>query len=198
MAKMSIAAPSRVKKSVVDRHADQKTRRIIPQKSGWLFDPCANESGAVRHSFSWQIFRLLIVVCLLAYIPPVFSQDLSTDELQVALNSYFDNFNVKIVYPSISLSKKISDSTAVNVRYLVDVISAASMKSHFEIDGVTSATSKEDGGGDNVPDEVRHELGLGFTDVPGGGLIKGGTLSLNSLYSGEHDYASMTVDGTCF
>ncbi|MFQ5627286.1 MAG: DUF3570 domain-containing protein [bacterium] len=124
------------------------------------------------------------------------AQDLSEDELQLTLNSYFDNFNVKIIYPSISLSKKISDSTAINVRYLVDVISAASMKSHFDVDGVSSATSKEDGGGDNVPDEVRHEVGVGFTDVLNGGIIKGGTLSLNSLYSVEHDYSSFTLAGT--
>lgn len=120
-----------------------------------------------------------------------FSQELPDNELQVNLNSYFDSFNVKIVYPTISFTKRLTDSSSVNVRYLVDVISAASMKSHFDVDGVTSATEKEDGGGDDTPDEVRHEFGVGISE-----LIRGGTLSVNALYSKEHDYTSLTFAGS--
>ncbi|MFQ5651153.1 MAG: DUF3570 domain-containing protein [bacterium] len=119
------------------------------------------------------------------------AQDLPADELQVNLNSYFDSFDVTIVYPSISYTKRMTDSSTINVRYLVDVISAASMRSHFIVDGVTSATEKEDGGGDNTPDEVRHELGAGITQ-----LINGGTLSVNGLFSKEHDYRSVTLAGS--
>lgn len=121
----------------------------------------------------------------------VFSQDVPENELQVNLNSYFDNFSVKIIYPTVSFTKRLTDSSSVNVRYLVDVISAASMKSHFDVDGVTSATEKDDGGGDDTPDEVRHELGVGISE-----LIRGGTLSVNALYSKEHDYTSLTFAGS--
>ncbi|MFQ5605518.1 MAG: DUF3570 domain-containing protein [bacterium] len=134
--------------------------------------------------------QLLISICFFA-ATATFSQDLPESELQVNLNSYFDSFNVEIVYPSISLTKKLSETTSVNARYLVDVISAASMKSHFTVDGVTSATEKEDGGGDNSPDEVRHEIGGGFTQA-----IKDGVLSVNYLLSKEHDYRSTTLAGT--
>ncbi len=119
------------------------------------------------------------------------AQEIPDNELQVNLNGYFDSFNVQIVYPSVSFTRRLSDSSSVNVRYLVDVISAASMRSLFKVDGVTSATDKEDGGGDNTPDEVRHELGVGLAQ-----LFSGGTLSLNLLYSREHDYRSLTVAGT--
>ncbi len=140
-----------------------------------------------------MVKRLLAICCLLLVSGSVPAQDLPDNELQVAINSYFDNFNVKIVYPTISLTRRFSDSSTVNVRYLVDVISAASMRSHFNVDGVTSATEQEDGGGDDRPDEVRHEFGLGVNELLAGGLLKGGIFSLNALYSREHDYSSFTV-----
>ncbi len=140
-----------------------------------------------------MVKRLLAICCLLLASGSVSAQDLPDNELQVAINSYFDNFNVKIVYPTISLTRRFSDSSTVNVRYLVDVISAASMRSHFNVDGVTSATEQEDGGGDDRPDEVRHEFGLGVNELLAGGLLKGGIFSLNALYSREHDYSSFTV-----
>lgn len=138
------------------------------------------------------------VVMILFMLLPLAAQgqDLSEDELQVTMNGYFDNFNVNIVYPSMSFTKRVSDSTTVNLRYLVDVISAASMRSHFDVDGVSSATPKEDGGGDDVPDEMRQEFGLGFTDLLKGGLIRGGSFSLNTIYSTEHDYTSFTLAGS--
>lgn len=140
--------------------------------------------------------RRSVLCAVLLATTPIFAQDLPEDEIQVNLNSYFDNFNVKIVYPAISFTKRVKDSSLVNIRYLVDVISAASMRSHFTVDGVTSATEKEDGGGDNRPDEIRHEFGAGYTELMGGGLLKNGQISLNTLYSIEHDYSSFTIAGT--
>lgn len=138
------------------------------------------------------VVKTIWVILMLAFWSHAgYSQEIPDDELQVNLNSYFDSFNVKIVYPSISFTKRLTDSSSVNVRYLVDVISAASMKSLFKVDGVTSATDGEDGGGDNTPDEVRHEFGAGISQV-----LSGGTLSANLLYSKEHDYKSVTLAGT--
>lgn len=146
--------------------------------------PKAVDAGVVRIIKSF--------IALIGMIPiAVHSQDLPENELQVNLNSYFDSFNVKIVYPSVSFTKKLTDSSSVNIRYLVDVISAASMRSLFKVDGVTSATNKEDGGGDDTPDEVRHEFGAGITQG-----IREGVLAVNGLFSKEHDYQSVTLAGT--
>lgn len=132
-------------------------------------------------------------IMLLALPAVAQAQDAPADEVQVNLNSYFDNFNVKIYYPTLSLTKRFSDSTSVTARYLVDVISAASMRSHFDVDGVTSATQKDDGGGDDKPDEIRHEFSLGVTDIMRRGLLPNGSLSVNAIYSREHDYSSFTL-----
>ncbi len=129
----------------------------------------------------------LLAICL-CFSPVAYGQDLPESELQVNLNSYFDSFDVKIVYPMVSYTRKLTESSTINARYLIDVISAASMKSHFVVDGVTSATEREDGGGDDTPDEVRQEVGLGITH-----LLAGGTLSMNLLHSSEHDYRSVTI-----
>ena len=139
------------------------------------------------------IFALL---CCFLFFSTAFAQDLPQDEIQVNLNSYFDNFNVQIYYPTVALTKRFSDSSSVNLRYLVDVISAASMRSYFTVDGVTSATKSEQGGGDNKPDEVRQELAFGFNELLQGGVLKGGSVALNALYSREHDYASFTLAGS--
>lgn len=141
------------------------------------------------------VVKKLALVVWLGTVSLCFSQDLPDNELQVAMNTYFDNFNVKIFYPTVSITRRFSDSSTVSVRYLVDVISAASMRSHFDVDGVTSATEKDDGGGDDRPDEVRHEFGIGVNELVAGGLLNGGTVSLNALYSREHDYSSFTLAG---
>lgn len=133
------------------------------------------------------VVRILIFFILLYLATFSFSQELSDEEIQANFNFYFDNSNVAIVYPSLGLTKNVGESTSVTGRYLVDVISAASMKSHFEVDGVTSATSRKVGGGDNTPDELRHEIGLGITQI-----FWNSTISLNGLYSTEHDYTSKT------
>ena len=115
-------------------------------------------------------------------------QELPDEEVQVNLNGYFDNFRVNVLYPSVSLTKHVGETTSLTGRYLVDVISAASIKSRFEVDGVTSATSNEHGGSQGGLDEVRHEVGLGITQ-----LLSKATLTLNGLYSTEHDYTSKTL-----
>ncbi len=134
------------------------------------------------------IFSLAIVLCLLAIVA---AKELPEDELQFNLSSYLDNFRVTVFYPNLSLTKRISENTSLTGRYLVDVITAASMKSKFQLDGITSATQSNHGGGDNTPDELRHELGVGITRVMGEQ-----SLSLNGIYSTEHDYTSTTFAGT--
>ena len=142
--------------------------------------------------------KVLLVIMFLLPIP-MMSQELPPDELQMNLNGYFDNFRVQIVYPDISIKKSIGEFTSLNARYLVDVISAASMKSHFDnvfsfesekrgIDAYSSATPKDHGGGDDYPDEMRHEIGAGITQI-----IGEWTLSLNNIYSFENDYSSETI-----
>ena len=91
--------------------------------------------------------RLLLAGCLgLMVSASALAQDLPPDEVQVNLNGYFDNFRVNIVYPSISMTGAISPTTSLTGRYLVDVISAASMRSQFQVDGVTSASGRGHGG----------------------------------------------------
>ncbi len=120
-----------------------------------------------------------------------YAQDIPEDELDVRINSYFDNFRVTVIYPQISISKKLSDGTSISVRYLSDIISSASMRANFQVDGITSATTRKQGGGDDTPDEWRHEFGTGITQK-----VFQGILSLNASYSREHDYSSKTIVGS--
>lgn len=128
---------------------------------------------------------LIIFLCLPFY---GFAQQEKSDEVQVNFNSYFDNFKLNVIYPSINIVKSIDDKTSITGSYLVDAISSASMKMIFKVDGVTSATTGQHGGGDNTPDELRHQINLGvirnFSDV---------TVSADGMYSTEHDYSSKTV-----
>jgi hypothetical protein len=138
--------------------------------------------------------------------------ELPEDELQAAFNGYFDNFRVRILYPTFSITKKISPAVSITGRYVVDAITAASMQNRFAIDGVTSATTRwtpsgvpassapvdgvtsastpNSGGGESEDgfDEVRHEFNAGIIR-----LIGDGTLSLNGLFSTENDYRSWTA-----
>lgn len=128
------------------------------------------------------------------------ADELPENEFQAVFNGYFDNFRVNILYPMISLTKRVSGSTSVTGRYLVDCITAASMRSRFEIDGVTSATSgpvtdavtsasqRNSRYPESTFDEVRHEWNAGLLH-----LIGDGSLSFNILYSIEHDYSSWTL-----
>lgn len=121
----------------------------------------------------------------------IYAQDVPEDELQARINTYFDNFGVAVIYPSINYSKKLSENTSVSATYLTDIISAASMQSLFEVDGITSATDNTVGGSDNTPDEWRHEIGIGVTQK-----ISEGSFYVNGIYSIEHDYSSKTVLGS--
>ncbi len=132
-----------------------------------------------------------VALFLALYTPlPVTGLELPENEVQVNFNSYIDNFNVTIGYPSFSITRRASERTSLSGRYVVDVISSASMQARFEVDGITSATMSSEGGGDDTPDELRHETGLGITR-----LIGDGTISVNGIYSTEHDYQSSTVAG---
>ncbi len=145
--------------------------------------------------------RLIVFLFLICSFS-VLSEELPEDEIQVNLNSYFDNFDVNIIYPEISITKSVSQSTTINARYLVDIITAASLRSHFDsvysyqsvkngLDAYTSATKKTFGGGDDIPDELRHEIGTGITQFFGDISV-----SLNLLYSTEHDYRSLSYMGS--
>jgi hypothetical protein len=142
-------------------------------------------AAAVVNKFLFTAFLVSLTVV------PALSQTVPEDELQVNINTYFDNFRLYVAYPSVNITKKISGTTSITGRYLVDIISSASMRSIFKVDGVTSATPNQHGGGDDTPDELRNQFGLGVTQSIGQGL-----LSLNGMYSREHDYSSKTFAGT--
>lgn len=131
------------------------------------------------------------IILILAFISTCYSQDIPENELDARINSYFDNFGVIVVYPQVSFTKKLSDNTGFTLRYLSDVISSASMKSWFKVDGITSATTHNQGGADNTPDEWRHEFGGSVSQK-----IANGVLTLNGQYSTEHDYSSKTFSAS--
>ncbi|MCB0727803.1 MAG: DUF3570 domain-containing protein [Ignavibacteriae bacterium] len=134
---------------------------------------------------------ILIFLLIIFTGSSLIAQDIPEDELQARINTYFDNFGVIVVYPSINYSKKLSENTSVSATYLTDIISAASMQSLFEVDGITSATDNTVGGSDNTPDEWRHEIGIGVTQK-----VAEGSFYINGLYSIEHDYSSKTILGS--
>lgn len=138
-----------------------------------------------------------------------FAQLVPGNETQVNFSGYFDSFNVSVLYPSISITKKVSWSTSITGRYLVDLITAASIRNGYtgstttsntsasKVDAVTAASGSSSGGsGDGLEnplpefDEVRHEFNLGFAQS-----IAGGILTLDGLYSTESDYTSATIIG---
>ncbi|OGU17333.1 MAG: hypothetical protein A2X61_06825 [Ignavibacteria bacterium GWB2_35_12] len=147
-------------------------------------------------------FTLFTLLILFYQVLPCKSQELPPEEIQVDFNSYFDNFGVSIIYPEVSFSKSLSEGTSINGRVLVDVITTASMKSHFDsvysfvntrqgLDAYTSASMRTHGGSDNFPDELRGEFGIGLVQ-----LLGDATVSLTNLYSVEHDYSSETIAGS--
>lgn len=154
-----------------------------------------------NNTYGMPITLLLfpVLTILLINIQLLPAQDLPDNSVEVDINGYFDNFAVDIVYPSISANYKLDEKTSVNGRYLVDVITSASMKSHYDsvystvsakknIDAYTSATTKKHGGEDQFPDELRHEFALGITRMLGAISV-----SVNNIYSTEHDYTSETI-----
>jgi hypothetical protein len=123
-----------------------------------------------------------------------FAQLLPGNETQVNFSGYFDDFSVSVLYPSISLTKRVSESTSVTGRYLVDMITAASIKIHNPaptVDVVTSASGKT-GSHNSQPmfDEVRNEFNLGFDHIFGSGIF-----TADGIYSTESDYTSSTLIG---
>jgi hypothetical protein len=137
-----------------------------------------------------------------------FAQLLPANETQVNLSGYFDNFSVSVIYPSIAITKRVSESTSITGRYLVDMITAASIRNGSsksstnttlaKVDAVTAASGRSSGGGGGsgdinpLPsfDEVRHEFNLGFAQLLGKGILTG-----DALYSTESDYTSSTLIG---
>jgi hypothetical protein len=129
-----------------------------------------------------------------------YAQLLPANETQVNFSGYFDSFNVSVLYPSIAITKRVSESTSINVRYLVDMITAASIKSSSpsntslkKVDVVTSASGRTTSGGEySQPafDEVRHEFNFGAAHLFGSGI-----LSADVIYSTESDYTSSTLIG---
>ena len=165
------------------------------------------------------LFPFLLLVLLIAATGK--AQDLPPDELQVNFSGYFDSFNVNVIYPNFALTRKVSDNTSISGRYLVDMITAASIKggstttasgeNHSSlddeiddvvkpdgvqtVDAVTAASSSAGGGGGefNGPsfDDVRNEFNLGVTHI-----LVGNRIRLNGIYSSERDYTSKTLAGT--
>lgn len=147
-----------------------------------------------------KITSSILIFSIFLNINTILAAELPLDELQINLNTYFDNFRVGIFYPDISIRKSLFEKTSINGRYLVDAITSASMKSQFDnvqswenvrqgIDAITSASPKPGhGGGDDIPDELRHEIGVGITQMVGDISV-----SFNNLYSIEHDYDSETI-----
>jgi len=131
------------------------------------------------------MFILLLSLSIPAFL---FAQQESDDEIQVNMNSYFDNFRLTVLYPSVNITKNIDSKTTVTGSYLVDAISSATMKMTFKVDGITSATENKQGGSDNTPDELRHQFNLGISRN-----ILGATVSADGIYSTEHDYSSKTI-----
>jgi Protein of unknown function (DUF3570) len=168
--------------------------------------------------------RLIVFLLFFGLSTLAISQELPADELQVNISGYFDSFDVNVLYPSISLTNKVSDNTSVTGRYLVDMITAASMKSSAagggagseneresddvhrtvnnsnvststsKVDAVTAASARGGYGGEGE--------GISFDDVRHEfnlgvtHLFYDNTLSLNGIYSTEFDYTSATLAGT--
>ncbi len=135
-----------------------------------------------RHRAIQGIAWTLLFVCA----PPT-AGELPQDELQIQINGYTDNFGLDVWMPIVSISKRVSRSTSLSGRALVDAVTSASMRSHFDVDGITSATYNRSGGGSGL-DELRTEFGVGARQ-----LLGDQTIALDVLRSEEHDYTSTTA-----
>jgi len=144
------------------------------------------DAAVVKKPFLAGCFSLGIVLSAMA-------QEFPQNELQINFSGYFDSFDVSVVYPNVSLSLKLSESTSITGRYLVDMITAASIKTGDEESGVDAVTSASQRSGilSLSLDDLRHEFGGGITQ-----LFLGNTISLNGIYSVENDYTSATFAGT--
>lgn len=156
------------------------------------------------------------IVCLIfGLCSGLRAQTLPDDQVQIDFSGYFDSFNVSVLYPTVAITHRVSPTTSLTGRYLVDMVSAASMRASTPtpvvttpstpapVDVVTSASGRvirvvRGAGGTYIQQpsrptfsDVRHEVGLGITQ-----LVAGRTLAVNGLYSREHDYSSATMAGT--
>lgn len=164
-------------------------------------------------------WKTTVLLSLIGFIIPLWAQQLPEEELQANFSGYFDNFQVTVIYPNFALTRHLSESTAITGRYLVDLISAASIRAgssnnaaapggetedddfrerDFDkvgqrVDVVTAASSGGSGGENTIKltDDVRNEFALGIAH-----LLPIGIITLNGLYSKEHDYSSRTIAGT--
>ncbi len=161
---------------------------------------------------------------LLCLIFSLRAQQLPDEEIQANFSGYFDNFQVTVIYPNFSLTRHVSESTSITGRYLVDLISAASIRAgngsgtnspgtapggEFEgegddkisqkVDVVTMASGRSSGGGTaggaGQPIKIADDIRNEF-GLGVTQLIPRGTFSLNGLSSREHDYSSQTIAGT--
>ena len=159
------------------------------------------------------LFPVILFVFLFTTIS--WAQELPPDEFQINFSGYFDSFDVNVLYPSISLTRKVSETTSITGRYLVDMITAASIRGSSgggtpseeddddfdklakttgkkKVDAITAASVSAGGySEDPAFDDVRQEFNLGITH-----LIGGNRISLNGIYSTERDYTSSTLAGT--
>ena len=87
---------------------------------------------------------LLPVGLLLGFYAILFGQELPENELQVNFSYYFDSFDVNVLYPSISLTHKVSETTSITGRYLVDMITAASIRGGSTLSGNNETEGEEE------------------------------------------------------
>jgi len=137
---------------------------------------------------------LLLFLIFTAIYKTDFAQILPANETQVNFSAYFDDFNVTVLYPSVSVTKRVSESTSITGRYLVDMISAASTKGYKAVPGIdviTSASGKTNSKkSSSLFGEFRHEINIGLAQLAGSGIF-----TFDGLYSTEHDYTSATIIG---
>lgn len=166
------------------------------------------EDAAVDKNYRVILFFILNLFTVLS------AQELPKDELQINISGYFDSFDVNVLYPSISLTSKVTETTSVNGRLLVDMITAASMRqgsgssdgeneiddsirrdsrSASKVDAVSAASARGGYGDDDGIrlDDIRNEYNIGISQLFAGNLI-----TLNGIYSSEQDYTSNTIAGT--
>lgn len=134
-----------------------------------------------------RLSRALALLVAVLLGDPSLAERLPEEELQVAVNTYTDSFDVTVIYPSVSLTRHLRHDTAVSGRYLVDAVTSASMKSRIPVDGITSATRRAHGGSSGGLDELRHEVAVGAAHVVGELTLTG-----DVLFSTEQDYRSLT------
>lgn len=141
----------------------------------------------VRREEDADVVKAFLFILLIFAFDFTIAQEMPEDEIQVNFNSYFDNFRLNVIYPTINITKSLDKNTSITGSYLIDAISSASMKMKFQVDGITSATTNKTGGADNSPDELRHQVSLGLVRN-----ISVVTVSANGMYSIERDYSSKT------